>query len=264
MQRLKDKVAIVTGGAQGIGRQYSLRFAREGAAVAVLDLREEQARAVEGEIARGGGKAMTVAADVTSEQQMAHAAKAVADRFGRIDILMNNAALYYDLDLTDQSIAYTKKVMEVNVYGVIIAARAVFPYMKRQRSGSIINISSIGAYPVGPRGADGPDFDTLPVSGYALSKSGVVFLTKTWAKAAGKYNIRVNAIAPGVTLTEATMRVTKGRAATPDDWLVKSSALNRPLDPEDLTGAATFLASDDSKQVTGQTIVVDAGNVMLG
>ena len=176
--RLADKVAIVTGGAQGIGERYCLRMAKEGAAVAVLDLREEQAHNVERAITSSGGKAMTVTADVTNERQMAEACKKVADRFGRIDVLVNNAALYWDLDVTDQSIEYMKRVMDVNVYGVIVASRAVFPYMKRQRSGSIINISSIGAYPISPRGVDGPDFDVIPLSGYGLSKSGVIYITK--------------------------------------------------------------------------------------
>ncbi len=262
--RLKDKVAVVTGGAQGIGQQYCLRYAREGAAVAVLDLREEQAQAVEHEITRGGGRAMTLIADVTSEQEMADAFRAVDDRFGRIDVLMNNAALYYDLDLTDRSIEYIKKVLDVNVFGVIIASRAVFPYMKRQRSGSIIHIASIWAYPIGERGVDGPDFDVIHVSGYGLSKSGVIYVTKSMAKSLGGYNIRVNAIAPGVAMTEATERVVGGRSQDPSSLTIKNTALNRTLEPEDLTGAAAFLASDDSAQMTGQTLVVDAGNVMLG
>lgn len=260
--RLQDKVAIVTGGAQGIGREYCLRYAEEGASVAVLDLREEQARAVVGEITQSGGQAMAVMSDVTSEQAMADAAKAVAERFGRIDILVNNAALYYDIDMTDQTIDYMKKVLDVNIFGVIIATRAVYPYMKQQKSGSIINIASIGAYPIGPRGVDGPDLPTVPASGYGLSKSGVIYLTKSWAKALGRYNIRVNAIAPGVTLTEATLRVTGGRGG-PDAWM-KYTALDRLLNPQDLTGTAAFLASDDSAQMTGQTLVVDAGNIMLG
>ncbi|MGH7857282.1 MAG: SDR family NAD(P)-dependent oxidoreductase, partial [Candidatus Binatia bacterium] len=153
--RLEGKVAVVTGGAQGIGERYCLRFAKEGAAVGVLDLREEQARNVERQIVDGGGKAIAVTADVTDEQVMADACKKVADRFGRLDVLINNAAVYWDLDMTDRSVAYIKRLMDVNVYGVIIASRAAFPYMKQQRSGSIINISSVGAYPtMWPRGVD--------------------------------------------------------------------------------------------------------------
>ena len=263
--RLEGLVAIVTGGAQGIGAEYCLRFAREGASVAVLDLREEQAGLVAKQIEAAGGRALAVAGDVTGEESMASACQQVADRFGRIDVLVNNAALYGDLNFRDQSIDYLKRVMDVNLYGVLIASRAVFPYMKEQGSGSIINISSVGAYPeFWPRGVEMPDFDVIPLNGYGLAKSGVIFLTKSMAKSCGKYDIRVNAIAPGLVLTESTQRITGGRAGGPDDFQVRSSALNKPQKPEDMTGAATFLASADSSQVTGQTLVVDAGMVMLG
>ena len=261
---LEGKVAIVTGGAQGIGRSYCLRFAQEGASVAVLDLRAEQANTVAEEITKAGGAAIPIVADVTSEDAMARAVDTVTARFGRVDILVNNAALYYDMDLMDQSISYLKKILEINVLGVIISARAVFPQMQRQRSGSIINIASIGAYPLGMGNRSGPDLTTIPISGYGLSKSGVIFVTKNMAESLGRYNIRVNAIAPGVTMTEATKRVTGGRAGGPDDTLVKLSALGKTLEPEDLTGAATFLASDDSAFMTGQTLVVDGGRIMVG
>ena len=263
--RMEGLVALVTGGAQGIGEEYCLRFAREGAAVCVLDLLEDKARELAGRIEAEGGKALALVGDVTSESSMADACKQVVDRFGRIDVLVNNAALYGDLDMRDQSIEYLRRVMEVNVYGVLIAARAVFPYMKQQRSGSIINISSVGAYAeVWPRGVEWPDFDVIPLNGYGLSKSAVIFLTKSLAKSCGKYNIRVNAIAPGLVLTEATQRVSRGRAGGPDDFMVRSSALNQPQEAGDMAGAAVFLASGDSRQITGQTLVVDAGMVMLG
>ena len=115
MQRLTGQVAIVTGGAQGIGRSYSLRFAEEGAAVAVLDLREDQAQGVEAEIVERGGRATALRGDVTSEREMEAAMKAVADRFGGIDILINNAAIYYDLEMGNQSIDYMKQVFDVNL-----------------------------------------------------------------------------------------------------------------------------------------------------
>src|SRR5271166_5421588 len=147
--RLQDQVAIITGGAQGIGREYALRFAREGAAVVVADLRESQAREVEAEIVKAGGRAMAVRADVTDQAQMSEVAGQVAARFGTIDVLVNNAAIYYDLDLTNQSLEYGRQVLDVNLFGIIIAARAVFPWMKRQSSGAIINIATVGAFPPG-------------------------------------------------------------------------------------------------------------------
>jgi 3-oxoacyl-[acyl-carrier protein] reductase len=263
--RLKGRVAVVTGGAQGIGEAYCLRFASEGASVCVLDLRDEQASDVEKRISAEGGTAMSIAGDVSSETSMAEAFGKISDRFGRIDVLVNNAAIYWDLDVRDQSIDYLKRVMDVNLYGVLIASRAVFPHMKEQRSGSIVNVSSVGAYPeVWPRGVEWPDFDVIPINGYGLAKSGVIFLTKAMAKACGKYGIRVNAIAPGNVLTEATQRLTGGRAGGPDDFLVRSSALDRAQSPEDMASAVAFLASEDSRQITGQTLVVDAGMVMLG
>jgi 3-oxoacyl-[acyl-carrier protein] reductase len=125
--KLEGKVAVVTGGAQGIGREYALRFSQEGAAAAITDLRLEQAQQVEREIVRSGGKAFAVEADVTNQQQMDAAVRRVADRFGRVDVLINNAAIYYDLDLTNQSIEYGRKVLDVSLFGIVIAARAVFP-----------------------------------------------------------------------------------------------------------------------------------------
>ena len=255
--RLKDRVAIVTGGAQGIGREYCLRFAREGASVVVADLRVDQAKAVEAEIAELGGEALALETDVADEASVEAMARQTHERFGRIDALVNNAAIYYNLDLGNETVDYLRKVFDVNVVGVLIASRAVFPYMKEQGGGSIINIASIAAYSL-PGARPGDNFSS---NAYGLSKSGVVFLTKSMAKQGGGHGIRVNAIAPGVTMSEATKRV------VPDafvDALAGASAMRRSLEPSDLTGTAVFLASDDSALMTGQTLVVDAGVIMNG
>ena len=255
--RLKDRVAIVTGGAQGIGREYCLRFAREGASVVVADLRVDQAKAVEAEIAELGGEALALETDVADEASVEAMARQTHERFGRIDALVNNAAIYYNLDLGNETVDYLRKVFDVNVVGVLIASRAVFPYMKEQGGGSIINIASIAAYSL-PGARPGDNFSA---NAYGLSKSGVVFLTKSMAKQGGGHGIRVNAIAPGVTMSEATKRV------VPDAFvgvLAGASAMRRSLEPSDLTGTAVFLASDDSALMTGQTLVVDAGVIMNG
>ncbi|MBI3743670.1 MAG: glucose 1-dehydrogenase [Chloroflexi bacterium] len=257
--RLKGKVAIVTGGAQGIGRAYSMRFAEEGAAVAIVDMRDEGAKKVEAEIAEKGGKALAIKGDVSSEESMKAVAKQVKDRFGRVDILMNNAAIYYDMDMTDGSLAYLRKMLDVNLIGILVCGRAVFPYMKEQGGGSIINISSTAAYPLPTPGM--PPAKNFGNYAYGLAKSGVVYLTKSMARTGGPHNIRVNAIAPGVTMSEATKKVVPPMMI---DNLVKAAALGKTLEPWDLTGAATFLASDDSKMMTGQTLVVDAGVWMNG
>jgi len=166
--KLKDKVAIVTGAAQGIGREYALRFVEEGAAVALVDTRYEQAKAVELEITAKNGKALAIAGNVTNEAELAAMAKQVAEHFGRIDALVNNAAIYYDLELGRATLEYGRKVMDVNVFGVMLASWAVFPYMQQQRSGSIINIASIAAWPGAISATpSGPDMG-LPATVHAL------------------------------------------------------------------------------------------------
>ncbi|MBI3743338.1 MAG: glucose 1-dehydrogenase [Chloroflexi bacterium] len=256
---LKGKTAIVTGGAQGIGREYSLRFAHEGARVVVADLRDEQARAVAAEIEAAGGQAIAVYADVSSEASAQAMAEAAHRRFGRIDVLMNNAAIYYDLDLKNQSLDYLRKVLDVNLLGALTCGRAVFPSMKAQGGGSIINIASTAAYPIRQSGFR-PQAN-FPNYAYGLSKSGVVYLTKSMARTGGPYNIRVNAIAPGATMTEATKRVMPPKA---EAAVRQEKALGLSLQPGDLAGTAVFLASDESAMMTGQTLVVDAGGVMIG
>ena len=251
--RLQDKVAIVTGGGQGIGREYSLRFAAEGAAVAIADIRAEEAKSVESEIEAAGGSALAIRADVADEEGAARMVAETVERFGRVDILVNNAAIYYDLELGDTSIDYLRRVLDVNLVGILVCGRAVFPQMKEQGGGSIINISSIASYMFNkPPG----EVENFPNYAYGLSKSGVVYLTKSMAKTAGRSNIRVNAIAPGVIMTEATKRVVPEAFA---ETMRQQSALGASLEPGDLTGTAVYLASDDSRMMTGQTLIVDAG-----
>ena len=256
--RLKDKVAIITGGAQGIGRAYCLRFAQEGAAVAVVDLREQQAVDVAREITEAGGRAIALNTDITSEEATQEMAKRVNEELGGIQCLINNAALYYDQDITDQSIDYLRKTLEINLIGQLICARAVHPYMKEGGGGSIINISSTAAYPLPIPFMGGDNFGTF---GYGLSKSGMIYLTKMMARQGGSVGIRVNAIAPGVTMSEATKKIVPDWAI---DGLKAGSPMGTTLEPEDLTGTAVYLASDDSRLMTGQTLVVDAGVWMNG
>ena len=249
---------MVTGAAQGIGREYALRYAREGAAVVIADIRDEAARQVEKEIVSAGGKALALKADVTDQEQMNQVAKAAADRLGPVDVLLNNAATYFDYEATNQSLEYGRKVMDINVFGIVIAARSAFPYMKERRSGSIINIASVAAWP--QKTPYLAELDTVPIEFYSLSKSAVTFLTRWMAQTLGQYNIRVNGIAPGVVLTDATLKL------MPEDMVAyfrNQTCLVRDLQPTDLTGTAVFLASDDSALMTGQTLVVDAGRIML-
>jgi NAD(P)-dependent dehydrogenase (short-subunit alcohol dehydrogenase family) len=256
--RLEGKVAMITGAAQGIGREYALRFAREGAAVVIADIREEAAQRVQSEIESAGGKALALRADVTDQEQMNQVARSAADKLGPVDVLLNNAATYFDYDATNQSLEYGRRVLDINVFGIVIAARSVFPFMKVRRSGSIINIASVAAWP--QKTPYVAELDTVPIEFYSLSKSAVAFLTRWMALSLGQYNIRVNGIAPGVVMTDATLKL------MPEDMIAyfrNQTSLGRDLQPSDLAGTAVFLASDDSALMTGQTLVVDAGRIML-
>ena len=260
MGRLDGKIAIITGAGQGIGRAYALRFVEEGAKVAVADLNETNAEAVAKEI--GPDNAMAVHVDVSDEVSTSEMANTVADRWGRIDVLVNNAGIFFDLEQTNNSLAYLKKVLDVNMIGPWLCARAVFPAMKAQGKGKIINQSSGAAWMYAMAGyAMNKDSTELPSYHYSVSKSGVNAYTHFMAAALGQFGINVNAIAPGVTMTDAT------RKHVPEAMMgaIKMmSALRRTLEPEDITGTAVFLASDDSDAVTGQVIPVDAGVSMLG
>jgi 3-oxoacyl-[acyl-carrier protein] reductase len=260
--RLENKVALITGGSQGIGKEYALRFAREGADVAIADVREEQAKEVVREIEKLGRKGLAIRTDVSKEEDTQAAAAKVVERFGRIDVLINNAALYYDMDMTDRSFAYFNKVLSVNLMGVWLMTRAVSRQMKRLRSGKIINQSSTAAYMsnLGWVDTSNPDEDPPPFS-YSVAKAGVNGLTKYFAGQLGPWGINVNAIAPGVTMTEAT------KAKVPEEMrgmLTMATALRKTLEPADLAGTAVYLASSDSDLMTGQVLVVDAGMFMLG
>lgn len=260
--RLQDKVAIITGGGQGIGRAYALRFAREGAHVVVADVNEANAKSVADEVAALGRESAAIRTDVSDEESCTASAKTVHDRFGRIDILVNNAAIFHGLDRQDQSLAYFNRILSVNLTGVWLMTRAVERYMKRARSGKIINQSSTAAYMGNVGFVDTSDPERpSPAFHYSVAKMGVSGLTKYFAGALGVWGVNVNAICPGVTMTDAT------RSVVPPEILkaiVGATALKKALEPDDLTGTAVFLASADSDLMTGQVLVVDGGMIMLG
>jgi 3-oxoacyl-[acyl-carrier protein] reductase len=254
--RLQGKVSIITGAGQGIGEAYARRFAAEGATVVVADINAEKGAAVAASL---GAPAAFERLDVSSEDDTQRVAKAVFDRFGRIDVLINNAAIFYGIDNFDTTLAYLRKIFDVNYFGTWLMSRAVFPYMAKSGGGSVINQSSSAAwlhpeYPV----ID----DQLPSFHYSVTKAAINGMTHFMAGTVGRQNIRVNAIAPGPTMTEAT------KTGVPEQYLQyiidMQMAIHRALEPDDLTGTAVWLASDDSKMVTGQCIPVDGGMVMLG
>jgi 3-oxoacyl-[acyl-carrier protein] reductase len=247
--RLKDRVAIVTGGGVGIGRAYSLALAKEGARVVVADIQEEQARLVEREIREAGGEAFAIYVDVVSAEQTQRMAAAALERYGRIDALVNNAGLYSAIEkkpFTEIGEEEWDRVMAVNVKGLFLCAKAVYPAMKRQGKGKIVNISSgtvLGGTPY--------------FLHYVTSKAGVIGFTRALARELGPDNIAVNAITPGLTISGPQQQ----RVLTPEQLADRRRrrCFQRDQYPQDLVGTVLFLCSDDSDFITGQTINVDGG-----
>ena len=256
--RLEGKTAIVTGGARGIGLAYAQRFAREGARVVIADVDDLSGRAAVETLAVPA-EALYVKTDVADPASADACAAAAIERFGGIDVLVNNAALYGDWDRSDQSFEYLQRVFEVNQHGVWLMTRSVTPQMAKQRSGRIINQASGAAFNYSsPPSPDG-EFHGLSSFSYSLTKFGVVGLTKFSAGQLGRFGITVNCIAPGVVETEAT------RKAVPQEMLEKLAAeqpIPGVIQAEDLTGAAVFFASDEASYVTGQILVISGGRHM--
>jgi len=254
--RLQDKVAIITGAGQGIGLAYAERFLGEGAKVVVAELSEERAERAMKQL-DGQGDAIFVPTDISDPQSAEACAKATVAHFGTLDILVNNAALYHDIDNADASYEYLLNVMNVNQHGAWLMARACAPTMVEKRWGRIINQSSGAAYaymfpPM-------PEFHGVGNFSYSITKWGIVGLTKFLAAQLGQYNVTVNCIAPGVTMTEATKKVVPEMFR---DGMTMMTAMKQTLEPEDLAGAAVFFASDDARLCTGQTLVIDGGLAM--
>jgi NAD(P)-dependent dehydrogenase (short-subunit alcohol dehydrogenase family) len=246
MNRFTGKVAIVAGAAQGIGEAYATALAAEGAAVVIADLKETAGEAVAKRIIADGGKALFVRADVSDAASANHLAERTVAEFGGIDHLVNNAAIYGDMAfdlLITVDWDYYRKFMSVNLDGVLVVTRAVYPYLRKRGGGSIVNQSSTAAW--------------LYAGFYAVAKVGVNGLTQQLAHELGGMGIRVNAIAPGPTDTEATRKQAGGAGKE----LVKGMALKRMGQPQDMVGACLFLLSDEAAWVTGQILNVDGGQV---
>jgi 3-oxoacyl-[acyl-carrier protein] reductase len=245
MKRLDQKVAIVTGGSRGIGKAFCLALAAEGAKVAVV-ARHGASETVE-KIKSAGGEALDIKGDISNADDMKRMAETVIDKFGRIDILVNNAAISKLIKFQDMTFEDWRKVQAVNLDGLFLCTKAVYPYMMKQKHGKIINISSTSFFRGSPDAVE-----------YVTTKGGIVGFTRGLATEAAEYGITINCIAPGFTNTELT-------ADHPDKDIFKKvierQDIKRLGEPEDMVGALLFFASDESAFVTGQTLVVDGGAI---
>lgn len=245
---LTGRTIIVTGAATGIGQAFAVGAAAQGANVVVADMNpaDETVAAVEA----AGGRALAVRVDVSDDASVKAMAQAALDRFGRIDGLVNNAAYFREVKLTpfeDIDPAVWDRIFSVNVKGVWTCCKAVMPAMRAQRSGAIVNIASVVAV------AGQPGY-----LHYVATKGAVLSMTKALAKECGPEGVRVNVIAPGFVITDAT----KNRPVEWQQSFLKARALSREQRPDDLVGTALYLLSDLSAFVSGQTVVVDGGHIM--
>ncbi len=242
--RLKGKVAVITGAANGIGLATSLQFAKEGARVVVCDLQPARVLDVVMQIRQAGGGASGFQMDVTDREQVANVIREVVQQSGQVDILVNNAGITQDSRLVKMTEAQFDEVIDVNLKGVFNCAQAVVPHMLERGSGVILNASSV----VGLYGNFGQ-------TNYAASKYGVIGLTKTWARELGSKGIRVNAVCPGFIATQILSTVPEKVMAA----MRERSWMNRMGSPEEVAQVYAFLASDDASYVNGTTLEVSGG-----
>lgn len=242
--RVKDKVVIVTGGASGLGKETCFVFASEGAHVVIADYNVEEAKKVEAEIIAQGGQAFAIFADVSKQASVETMVSTIVEKFGKIDVLINNAGITADSTLLKMSEEQWDRVIDINQKGVFLCTKAVAPHMVAQKSGRIINTSSI----VGKMGNFGQ-------TNYAATKAAVIGMTQTWAKELGRKGINVNAVAPGFIATPMTEKMPESVLA---DMKAKVAVQRLGL-PRDVANAYLFLASDDSSYVNGSVLSVDGG-----
>ena len=253
MARLDGRVAIVTGGAKGIGRHYVQALAAEGARVMIADIADGAEFAAALAAQHGAGMVASAIADVSDEGAVKRLVAQTVERFGTIDVLVNNAALFAPLaeqKCTEIAVDLWDRVMAVNLRGAFLMVKHVAPHMMARRYGKIINIGS------------GTAFRGMPwFLHYVTSKGGIMAMTRALSRELGEHGIRVNTLAPGFTLSDTILAESPGHVQTARERAVQSRALRRDEQPQDLLGALIFLASADSDFITGQSIAVDGGNV---
>ncbi|MEZ4888112.1 MAG: 3-oxoacyl-ACP reductase FabG [Chitinophagales bacterium] len=247
MKRLQNKVAIITGGAQGIGKATTEKFLNEGASVAIWDINQEKGQMVAEYLAGEGREVRFYRVNTVDLEQVHQAAQAVFEDFGRIDILVNNAGITRDTSLKNMSSLQWQQVIDVNLTGVFNCTKAIYPYLAEQGSGRILNAASVVAH-----------YGNFGQTNYVASKAGVIGMTKVWAREFGRKGITVNTVAPGFVNTEMVETVPEKII----DELKGKTPLGRLGEAEDIANAYLFLASDEAAFITGAVLNVDGGLVL--
>jgi NAD(P)-dependent dehydrogenase (short-subunit alcohol dehydrogenase family) len=246
--RLGGKVAVVTGGGQGIGRAIALTFAKEGSDVVIYDVIPEPAEKVADEIKTLRRKALFIKCDVSSSAEVKQATQKVLDNFRKIDILVNNAGIAIPAPAEETTEEMWDRTIDINLKGQFLCSQAIGRQMIKQKHGKIINIASTAATVTTPL-----------LCAYAASKGGVLLLTKALAAEWGKYNINVNAVSPGLTETPIIKGVAEKAPPGYFEGRVKRIPLKRQNQPEDIANTVLFLASSESDNISGEAILVDGG-----
>ena len=241
--RLKDKVALITGGGSGIGEATVFRFSEEDAKVIINDISADNAKKVAKKVKANGSEVLVCIADVCKKSEVEYMIKQTLERFGRLDILVNNAGINRDSFAKKMSEEQWDKVIDVNLKGTFLCAQAALGPMIEQKSGKIINTASIGA------------LGNIGQANYSAAKAGVIGLTKTLALECARYNISVNCVSPGATNTAMTAGMPPEIAQNVNEKI----PLRRFAEPKEIANVHLFLASDESSYITGQVIFVDGG-----
>ena len=254
MGKLDGKAAIITGGGEGIGRSIALEFAKAGADVAVASRTLSNLEKVVGEIEALGGRSIAIVTDVSVSEQVRNMVEKTMEQFGKVDILVNNAAIVHRTPLLEITEEEWDEILSVNLKGNFLCTQAIAKHMVERRYGKIINISSV----------TGRGGGSIWMGHYTASKAGIISLTKSYAKELGPYGINVNAIAPGAIDTDQPRR---GR--TPEqiqqflEYAAKSAIIGRIGTAQDIANLALFLASDEASFICGETIAIDGGRLRL-
>lgn len=258
MKRFENQVAVITGGANGIGQACAYRFAEEGAKIACLDMADEKNEATAAECRKFGVEALAFHCDVTDAANLADIVKTVMEKWGRIDVLVASAGIYTGTPLADVPLKQWQRTIDINLTGTFLSNQAVAPIMMKQKSGSIINISSMAGKTSWVASAE-----------YSASKSGVIGLTRSVAMELAPFGATANAVCPGNTLTDMVRGVAAKVGAldgmSGEDWLkmrANDCPMKRIAEPWEIAGVVAFLASKDSRYLTGQALEVDGGLIM--